>query len=260
MAMTVRDGLAYNDCTMENNEHWLRFAHQARDLTGVTIAEETLCRFQQLYALVIAGNKLTNLTRITELDAFCVQHLLDSLTLIPLLQKIPSPVSFMDIGSGAGFPALPLALMLPESHFVAVETVGKKARFIEEAAILLGLHNVTVLSERCEALGQNPQYREQFDVVSARAVAGMNILAEYCLPFLKVGGLFLAMKTADAGQKELAEAAGAIQLLGGEPVEIEAVHHPGLPNRVIIPIRKVGQIPAQYPRKPGMPSKKPLTG
>jgi len=204
-----------------------------------------------LYTLLIEANKTTNLTRITSAEEFETRHIVDTHTLLPWLN---SGMKIIDIGSGAGFPALPLAVALPDSQIVAVESVGKKVRFIEQAIQALALTNITAIAERSETLAHDRRYRGQFDVATARAVASLNILAELCLPFVKPGGLFLAMKTQSAMETELPAAENAIKLLGGK---VRAVK-PTLENRVIVVIEKVGPTPVQYPRQAGIPNKKPL--
>lgn len=240
---------------MESMAYWQVLEDTAPLYIPEGLSLHQMEQFKALYKLVTQANATMNLTRITDLPDFIARHLLDSLTVAPLLKP---GMSVMDVGSGAGFPALPLAIIFPGCPITAVESVQKKARFIEEAAKALQLSNVTVVAQRSEDLGQSPQYREQFDVVVARAVAGLNILAELCLPCVKLGGRMIAMKTTDTLNKELPEAKQAIVLLGGRLGEIKEFSTELLPNRAIICVDKMKPTPSQYPRKAGLPAKKPL--
>lgn len=223
------------------------------------LSPAALDRMQRLYALVLQENQTTNLTRITTVEGFLIQHLLDSLSLSPLLPADNSPFTLIDIGTGAGFPAIPLAVCFPNAQIVAVESVQKKARFVASAVQALELSNVTVQAVRSEDLSRQPAFRDVFDVAVARAVAPLNSLAELCLPFVKPGGQFLAMKTRQALEKEIPEANRAIQVLGGAlPVPIQAVSSDWLPNRAIAIVQKQHPTPAAYPRKAGLPRKTPL--
>jgi 16S rRNA (guanine(527)-N(7))-methyltransferase RsmG len=213
-------------------------------------------QFSQLYDRVVTANQTTNLTRITEPEAFAYRHLLDSLLPTPW---IPSGSRVADIGSGAGFPALPLALARPDIQLTAIESVGKKARFIQETAQAMGLGSrLSVLAERCESLAHQPAHREQYDVVTARAVAALPTLLEWCLPLVKPGGVFLALKGPGIAE-ELAASQYALEVLQGEVTQI--VKTEGLPQlhgSVLVVIQKTGKTPKQYPRGQGKPSKNPL--
>ncbi len=227
-------------------------------MLGASLTIEALSQFQQLYQLLSEANQSVNLTRITTLEDFCTRHLLDSLTVAPELKALPETFSLIDIGSGAGFPALPLAIVFPKARIVAVESVQKKARFIKEASLTLGLSHVEVISERSEILAHQTAYRDQFDIATARAVSALAILAELCLPFVRNNGRLLAMKTLQSLEKEQPEAQVAIQTLGGKIDRILDVSTQDLPNRALVIIQKLKASPKEYPRKPGIPEKKPL--
>jgi 16S rRNA (guanine527-N7)-methyltransferase len=216
-------------------------------------------RLMALYGLLCQANQTMNLTRIEGAAEFMSRHIEDSLTLCTYLGADFSG-KLLDIGSGAGFPAFPLALAYPKATIVAVESVKKKARFIQEAVEALGLNNIKAVAERCELLAHLPQYRSQYDIVTARAVSKLSVLAELSLPFLRPSGLFIAMKTTDALETELPQAFNAIALCGGciETVQVEDVSTETLPNRKLIIIRKQGQTPERYPRMSGTPQKSPL--
>ncbi len=217
---------------------------------------------EKLYALtvrMIEVNEHLNLTAITEPASVILRHYADSLVLCEL---IPQNASVADIGSGAGFPALPLAIARPDLRLTAIDGTGKRVRYMEETAELLGLSNFRALTLRAEAGAKDPALRGKFDVVTARAVAAMPILSELCIPYAKVGGLFLAMKSREA-EAELVAASRAIRTLGGGDVSIEtrtltAPNEPEPLTRVILSVRKLTPTPAQYPRDYSQIKKKSL--
>lgn len=217
---------------------------------------------ETLYALtarMLEVNEHLNLTAIIEPEAVILRHYADSLVLAEL---IPQKAKVADIGSGAGFPALPLAIARPDLHITAIDGTGKRVRYMQETAALLGLTNFTALTLRAEAGAKDPALRGKFDVATARAVAALPILSELCLPYVKVGGLFLAMKSRGA-EAELIEASRAIRTLGGGDVGLEEriLNSPGEPEpltRVIVTVRKLNPTQAAYPRDYAMMKKKPL--
>jgi len=221
---------------------------------GLNLSDQQETQLQWLYEHLLEVNRHTNLTRITALDDFLHRHLLDSLTLAPFL---PAGAKVADIGSGAGFPALPLAIARPDIQVIAVESVGKKCAFIRACAEKLNLSGLTVLNQRSEDMGQDPQFREQFDIVTARAVAALPSLLELCLPLVKVGGAFLSMKGLSY-ETELAAAENALKMLGGELKEVKTFVHPSLSGSRLLIIHKVQSTPAKYPRGVGLPVKNPL--
>jgi 16S rRNA (guanine527-N7)-methyltransferase len=243
---------------MESLEPWNALQEAASSLFSVTLDAARIETLQTLYTLLLEANKTMNLTRITAIDDFWRLHLLDSYSVVPKLQGLPPDFQLLDLGSGAGFPALPLAILFPEARIVAVESVQKKARFITETAQALGLGNVTVLAERSEDLGQDPRYRGKYDVVTARAVAALNILVEISLPFLKQGGVLVAMKSESALPTESHAAKHALSELGGVLESTVKVYTPFLPNHALAVVRKQKPTPSKYPRKPGIPAKSPL--
>ena len=201
-------------------------------------------------------NRRMNLTAITDDEGVAEKHFADSL--LPLtMAALPAGASLVDVGSGAGFPGLPMALARPDLRVTFLDSLQKRLTFLAQLTQKLEVP-ARMLHARAEDAGQNPQYREQFDIATARAVANLNTLAEYCLPLVKVGGLFLALKGA-AGEEELAAAAGAITRLGGR---VEATHRYALPGgdaRVLIVIRKEAPTPSRYPRTAALMKKSPLT-
>lgn len=209
--------------------------------------------FEKFFSLLIEYNARFNLTAITERSEVFEKHFLDS---VMGERLIPKNANVVEIGSGAGFPSLPLKMIRDDLSFTLVESTGKKCEFLKVSIKELGLSNVTVLNERAETLARDSKYREKFDVCCARAVARLNTLSEYCLPFVKTGGGFLAYKA--NAEEELNEARSAIQKLGGRT---DGVYRYTLPNhgeRTFILVRKIKPTPALYPRGQGKERKNPL--
>lgn len=201
-------------------------------------------------------NQRMNLTAITDDEGVAEKHFADSLLPLTMVQ-LPVGASLVDVGSGAGFPGLPMALARPDLRVTFLDSLQKRLTFLAQLTQMLEVPAAT-LHARAEDAGQDKAYRDRFDVATARAVANLNALAEYCLPLVKVGGLFLALKGA-AGEEELVAAQGAITKLGGR---VEAIHRYALPSgdaRVLIVIRKERPTPPQYPRTAALMKKKPLT-
>ena len=213
-------------------------------------------RFATYCALLQTWNQRVNLTAITGAEDVYVKHFLDSLTVAPLLP--PDAASLLDIGSGGGFPGLPLAILRPWLAVTLLEAHARKTAFLTAAVEALGLPHVTVLTGRAETAGHDPALRAAFDVTVTRAVDTLAVLAEYQLPFCRLGGLAIAMKKGPI-EGEVAQAGRAIGLLGGALRPVLAVATPGLQDgRWLVAIDKVAPTPAVYPRRPGMPAKRPL--
>jgi 16S rRNA (guanine527-N7)-methyltransferase len=211
-------------------------------------------KFNAFYDLLIETNKQFNLTRITAPEDFLYRHLLDSLTLLPL---IPPQAKLIDVGSGAGFPAIPLAIARPDITVVALESLEKKCGFIRQVKESLKLENLSVEKTRAEDYAHVRGVRESYDLVTARAVAALPALLELCLPFVKVKGTFLAMK-GRASEDELASAQKALGILGGQFLESKTFDHPRLEGSRLLLIQKIKAMPAKYPRTAGTPAKNPL--
>jgi 16S rRNA (guanine527-N7)-methyltransferase len=229
--------------------------HSTAAAWGIALAPQQVERFERYSTLLLQANAQLNLTRITAPDEIATRHFLDSLRCA--LSWGEPPHRLIDIGSGAGFPGVPLKILHPEIQLTLVESTGKKAAFLRRLASDLGLDGVTVLAERAETLGRLPAHREQYDLVTARAVAELRVLAELCLPLCRVGGRFLAPKGAQP-EAEVATAARAIEMLGGAQARIEPVHIPGVEPRTLVVIDKIAATPAQYPRRAGVPARRPL--
>jgi 16S rRNA (guanine527-N7)-methyltransferase len=239
------------------------------EFLDVTLDETQIERFQLYYTELLDWNSRMNLTAITEYEAVQIRHFLDSLTLAsPKLRGETGANHFavatarlIDIGAGAGFPGLPLKILYPKMGLTVVDSVGKKMNFVGATAQKLGFDDVIVLHARAEELGQNPAHREKYDIATGRAVAAYNVLAEYCLPLCKVGGLFIAPKKGDL-RDELKSAGQVTALLGGKlrsTPDFELPGEPGDPRRLVV-AQKVKPTPAQYPRRTGVPSAQPLKG
>lgn len=224
---------------------------------GLILSEKQVEQFQRYYELLIEWNERVNLTAITEKVQVYYKHFYDSLTLSFYI-SMNERWKIADIGSGAGFPGIPLAIVFPNVEVTIIDSLNKRIRFLELLVQELGCNNVRCIHGRAEEIGQNADYREQFDIVTARAVARLQILNEYCLPLVKVGGRFAAMKAADA-DVEVQEAKRSLQILGGR---IHQTYKFELPfeqaSREIIVIDKMQPTPKKYPRKPGQPAKQPL--
>ncbi|MBO4228999.1 MAG: 16S rRNA (guanine(527)-N(7))-methyltransferase RsmG [Clostridia bacterium] len=214
-------------------------------------------RFYLLTDLLLESNRVMNLTAITDVAEMIDKHYVDCASLLPML---PREGVVADIGTGAGFPALPIAILSPGLRVCAVDSTEKKLGFVKDAADRLGLTNLTVLAGRAEELGKNPEWRESFDAVTARAVARLNILCEYCLPLVRTHGIFLSMKGKNAPE-EVREASRAIEILGGELISCETVPlqtEEGPSERGIVSIRKNKKTPGIYPRSNAVIRRNPL--
>ena len=219
-----------------------------------TLFREKREAFSAFFKMLLEYNAKYNLTAITEEEEVNAKHFLDSLSGEALF---PAGARVLEVGSGAGFPSVPLMLVRPDLSFTLVESTGKKCDFLISAAEKFSLQ-ATVLHVRAEDAGRDPCYREQFDVCCARAVARLNTLLEYCLPFVKPGGVFLAYKGSGA-EEELAEAGRALSLLGGGQVKAYSYSLPGgMGERTILAVKKCKPTPEKYPRGRGKERSAPL--
>jgi 16S rRNA (guanine527-N7)-methyltransferase len=221
---------------------------------NIEISGETADKFELYFMRLIEANKKFNLTNITEADEAVDKHFIDSLVALPLIKR---GCAVCDVGSGAGFPALALALMLPENSFVLMDSLNKRVEFLLDTAARLGLKNVACLHVRAEDAGRAAAHREGYDRVLARAVAPLNTLCEYCLPLTAAGGEFLAYKT--DSEEELRRAQNAICVLGGRLKDIYKITLPGTDiNRSVRIIEKIKPTPEKYPRGKNKEREKPL--
>lgn len=227
---------------------------------GLHLSPKQLEQFHIYYQELVDWNRRVNLTSITGYEEVQVRHFLDSLT-VTLAMKAPSggeSFGIIDVGTGAGLPGIPLRILLPGIRLVLLEATAKKAKFLNQLNIKLGLDNVEVVIGRAEEVAHNTQYREKFDMVLSRAVAPLPTLAELTLPLCTVGGSFIAQKKG-AIDLELSRASKAITVLGGNLREVKEVTLEEFSDkRWLIVIDKVMPTPQQYPRRPGMPAKRPI--
>lgn len=235
-----------------------RLTQTVRTLLGLTLTPTQTRAFEVYADELMAWNAHTNLTAITDPDAIAIRHFADSLSCLLVMKPRAAGLRVVDVGSGAGFPGLPLKIVVPGLGLTLIEATHKKAEFLAYIVSRLKLEGVVVLAERAEDVGQMPDHRERYDWVLARAVAGMRTLAEYLLPLAAVGGHCLAQKGESAPQ-EVSEAQHAIHLLGGRVAQLKAVELPMIAEtRFLVDIAKVAATPPKYPRRAGMPAKRPL--
>ncbi len=225
----------------------------ARDF-GLALDANQVAAFEFYQRELGIWNERMNLTAIVAPDQVLVKHMLDSLSIAPL---VPPATSLIDVGSGAGFPGLPLKIAFPDLRVTLIDATRKKVDFIQHVIRELHLANATALQARAEDLGRDPAHREQYDLAVARAVADLAVLAEYALPFVRPGGLFIAQKGVQVDE-EIGSAAGALKTLGGRVREIVPVHLPGLDQRHLVVVEKTSRTPPAYPRRAGLPVHKPL--
>ncbi len=222
---------------------------------GISLNDFACERFDSYAERLVRWNKHVNITSITEPEDIVTKHFTDSLAVLKYVQ-IPDGASLVDVGTGAGFPGLPLLIAKPDIDVTFVDSVGKKLAFIKEVARLNGLV-CDIVHTRAEELGRDADYRERFDFATARAVAPLNMLCEYCLPLVKVRGRFVSLKGAN-GAEELKEAENAIKTLGGELESSNAFTLPNGDKRFIFVIKKISQTPTKYPRRSKKIDTKPL--
>ncbi len=229
----------------------------SRELLGLDLSPETQRAFSIYADELLAWNEKFNLTAITAPEEIEMRHFLDSLSVLRAISLKPG-LRVIDVGTGAGFPGLPLRLVAPGIELTLLEATAKKTTFLEHIVHRLKLHNVQVVNARAEEAGQDPRHREQYDVALARAVAQMPALSEYLLPLCRVGGKCVALK-GESAVAEVRQAETALEILGGRvdrviPVELPQVAE----THYLVVIRKSAATPPAYPRRPGVPTKRPL--
>ena len=243
---------------MENENVWNLLEKGAGEL-GIHLLPAQLEQFRIFFRLLTEKNKVMNLTAITEPEDVIVKHFIDSLSVVKAtdMQKIRT---IMDMGTGAGFPGIPLKIVFPDISFVLADSLNKRIQFLSEVIEECMLENIEVVHARAEDLARNGDYRERFDLCLSRAVANLSSLSEYCLPFVKVNGAFISYKAGNVSE-EISQAENAIRLLGGKKENVVSFQLPCSPvpvDRTLIVIRKTKQTPPRYPRKAGIPGKEPL--
>ncbi len=224
---------------------------------GIVLNSTQIQQFMLYQKLLLEWNKNINLTAITEEREIILKHFVDCVSVVPHI-AMTEATSVIDVGTGAGFPGIPIKIVCPSISLTLLDSLQKRVVFLNEVVTKLSLQNVNCIHERAECAAKENHYRQQYDYCVSRAVANMNVLLEYCLPFVKIGGIFVALKGRDA-QKEVEQSQKAIELLGGELIEIKQIEipHTDLEHKIVL-IKKVAQTPQKYPRKAGKPVKNPI--
>lgn len=234
-----------------------KLVHEAQQLFGVHLTGRQLVALMTFERELLEWNEKFNLTAIRDVEGIRTKHFLDSFSCV-LAWKEKPPRRLIDIGTGAGFPGIPLKILYPSMRLTLVESVGKKTNFCRHMVETLKLEATEVVTARAEDVGQMPAHREAYDWAVARAVANLQVLAEYLLPLVQVGGAILAQK-GQSGPAETHKAEKALKILGGRTRQLLPVTLPGVADeRYLVVMDKVAATPPQYPRKPGIPAKKPL--
>lgn len=229
---------------------------------NIEISDDQINCFEKYYELLIEKNKVMNLTAITEKEDVIVKHFIDSIALIPYLTdkgiNINNKLKIIDIGTGAGFPGLPLKIMMPDVKFTLLDSLNKRVSFLNEVIDELKLKDIEALHGRAEDYASDNKYREKYDICVSRAVANLSTLSEYCIPFVKEDGFFISYKAGES-EEEINNSKNAIKILGGKINKVEEFVLPGTDvSRVFVFIRKLELTDKKYPRKAGVPAKKPL--
>lgn len=225
---------------------------------GISLSDKQIEQFIRYYELLVEWNSFMNLTAITEFEDVCLKHFIDSLSLCKAMD-CSKDLSVIDVGTGAGFPGIPLKIAFPNLHITLLDSLGKRVKFLNEVITTLDLHDIIAVHSRAEDFVKETHAREGFDLCISRAVANLSTLSEYCLPYVKVGGYFISYKS-EKIQEEAMTASRAISLLGGV---IDSQVDFMLPDsdiyRNLFMIKKMSPTPKKYPRKAGLPSKEPLS-
>lgn len=222
---------------------------------NISLSEMQINQFIRFYEMLIEKNKVMNLTAITEFDEVIDKHFLDSLNLFRLID-LNSEKRILDLGTGAGFPGIPLKIAFPKIKITLVDSLNKRVMFLKDVVNQLGLEDVECVHARAEDLAKKKEYREEYDICVSRAVANLSTLSEYCIPFVKVGGNFISYKSGDCDE-EINSSKAAIKKLGARISKVENFEIKDM-GRSFVVIDKISSTPNKYPRKAGLPSKEPL--
>ncbi|MCR5144369.1 MAG: 16S rRNA (guanine(527)-N(7))-methyltransferase RsmG [Lachnospiraceae bacterium] len=222
---------------------------------NIELTDSQLDQFIKYYEMLIEKNKVMNLTAITDFDEVIEKHFLDSLSLIKV-KDLHTRTNVLDLGTGAGFPGIPLKIAFPELHITLMDSLNKRILFLQDVIDELGLENIEAIHGRAEEAAKNKNHREKYDLCVSRAVANISTLCEYCLPFIKVGGEFISYKSGNIDE-ELESAKKGIKILGGKTKEVFKFDL-NKQGRSFVIIDKIDKTPKAYPRKAGTPSKNPL--
>lgn len=224
---------------------------------SIVLNDKQIQQFEQYYNILVEWNKVMNLTAITEYEEVVEKHFLDSLTIVNAIH-VEKIETLIDVGTGAGFPGIPLKIAFPHLKVTLLDSLNKRIKFLNEVIDLLELNDIKVIHGRAEDYAKQAEYREQYDICVSRAVANLATLSEYCLPYVKVDGLFVPYKSGEIDE-ELKSSEKAVSILGGKVEEVVKFQLPGTDiGRSFVKIHKIKETKKKYPRKAGMPTKEPL--
>ncbi|MBQ5919080.1 MAG: 16S rRNA (guanine(527)-N(7))-methyltransferase RsmG [Lachnospiraceae bacterium] len=241
-------------------EEGLKIFYKGLEELGIELSEKQIDQFIKYYEMLVEKNKVMNLTAITEFNEVIVKHFIDSLALVKVVDKddLSNGISIIDIGTGAGFPGIPLKIAFPNINITLLDSLNKRINFLKEVSDELGFEGIDFIHGRSEDFGRNPQFREKFDICVSRAVANLATLSEFCVPFVKVGGSFISYKAGDCGE-EVKESMKAVEKMGGKIInQLEYMVPTSDLNRVLLFIEKEKATPKSFPRKAGTPAKEPI--
>ena len=224
---------------------------------GITLTDKQKQQFDKFYELLVEWNKVMNLTGITEYEEVNEKHFVDSLSIVKAID-MGSVENFIDVGTGAGFPGIPLKIAFPHLKVVLLDSLNKRINFLNEVIDQLGLTDIKTIHGRAEDYAKQTEYREKFNLCVSRAVANLSTLSEYCLPYVSVDGLFVPYKSGEI-DKELENSKKAVKILGGKIENVVKFQLPGTEiGRSFVKVRKIANTNKKYPRKAGLPAKEPL--
>lgn len=228
------------------------------NILSIDISDEKKEKLYKFYEILVEKNKFMNLTSITEIREFTYKHYIDSIALEKIIKDLDKKIyNIADMGTGAGFPGIPLAIVFPNLNLTLIDSLNKRIKFIKEACETLEIKNVNAIHARAEDIARNKEYRENFDICVSRAVANLSSLSEYCLPLVKIGGSFISYKS-KGYDIEVNDAKNAIKVLGGEISNSIKFELDEYGERILLDIRKIKSTSKKYPRKAGLPTKEPI--